>query len=278
MKKCYYRHVGEISLIIAILTLITSLVGTGQNSEVSTPPQVLSPVEGPIKEVFDLGDCPKDGAQPGAWCFNQHKTGDKGIGHLVGGGIKQADDTYAWDVNLNTPKHDSDNDKPVYAVAQGTVSQSYGGYTDGKYGNVLIEHSYQGNTWWSGYLHLTDIQVKKGQSVNENTVIGKISHVKADNNHLHFVVYTGKNSPGMLKSFDAQIASRKGNAAAVRMPTVGDKVFIATRSSVAVYMQVQGEITDIGNGLICLKATKGSDDSIYDICVGTDTIASITRV
>ncbi len=63
-----------------------------------------------------------------------------------------------------------------------------------------------------------------------------------------------------------------------RTPEVGDQVFIATSSSIPVYMQVQGEITDIGDGLICLKATKNTDNTLYDICIGIGSIVSLTWV
>ena len=185
------------------------------------PPQVLSPVEGPIVEVSDLSACPADGVLPATWCFNQHQSD----GHLLPG-ICGADDKYAWDINLNTPTHDSDNGKPVYAVATGIVSQTYGGgclNTVGTYGQVLIEHSYQGSTWWSGYLHLANIQVTRGQNVATGTIIGYISHVSPDSipNHLHFVVYTGQNSQNNLKSFDTQITPRLGRAPTDQIDQIG---------------------------------------------------------
>ena len=124
----------------------------------------------------------------------------------------KADDTYAWDANLNTPQSDADSGKTVYAIAPGIVCQTYGGKMNaddmGSYGQVLIEHSNQGTKWWSGYLHLANIQVTKGQAVSADTILGDVSQVGADNNHLHFAVYTGENSEGKLKSFDTQIVPR----------------------------------------------------------------------
>ncbi len=169
------------------------------------PSQVLSPVTGDLELIGPSGSCSNT-----KWCFNQHQTG----GHIPDGGICQAEDTYAWDANLNTPTWDSDQGEPVYAVAQGVICQTYGGCKNaddlGSYGQVLIEHSYEGNTWWSGYLHLDNIQVTRGQSVTENTIIGYVSDTGADNNHLHFVVYTDENIRSRLKSFDAQIQPRSG--------------------------------------------------------------------
>ena len=171
-----------------------------------TPTMILSPVVGDLEIVNSIEQCSDT-----KWCFNQHKIcSTEGIGHCPGGGICQADDTYAWDANLNTPIHDSDNGKPVYAVEEGIVSQTYGGCINagGSYGQLLIEHTYQGNSWWSGYLHLKDIRVIPGQSVDENTPIGYISNTGTDNNHLHFVVYKGQNSKAGLISFDAEITPR----------------------------------------------------------------------
>ena len=210
---------NKIILVILILSMIT-LIFSGcdggnlvtppipDNGEISevTPTMILSPVVRDLEIVNSIEQCSDT-----KWCFNQHKicfTG--GVGHCPGGGICKADDTYAWDVNLNTPNFDSDNGKPVYAVEEGIVSQTYGGCINagGSYGQLLIEHKYQGNSWWSGYLHLKDIQVIPGQSIDEDTLIGYISNTGTDNNHLHFVVYKGQNSQAGLISFNAEITSR----------------------------------------------------------------------
>lgn len=206
-------------ILVFALIMFALMVQEGAMGSIH-PSQVLSPVIGDIEQIGPDGEC--SGTK---WCFNQHQTYDSsnGIGHTVGGGICGiskvektdrenycADDSYAWDANLYGFGQDGDANQPVYAVDAGVVCDTYGGASGGSYGQVLIEHSHQGNKWWSGYLHLENIQVSKGQSVTTDTIIGNISNkgVPDRNNHLHFVVYTGENVPGKLRSFDAQIVPR----------------------------------------------------------------------
>lgn len=66
---------------------------------------------------------------------------------------------------------------PVYAVANGIVVSTINGYSDSKSYNcggkrVFIEHKVNGVTYTSGYLHLRQINVKVGQTVTKDTVIG----------------------------------------------------------------------------------------------------------
>ena len=214
-----------------------------QPIEYTIPSHVLSPVIGTIGFTnCCASECPKETRIFNKWEFCQHKTGFKDtkfgvtawLGHLLGGGIGYADDSFAWDVNLNyDTKRDADNGIPVYAVAPGTVALRFGQvlpnsriidnngyricpqnieYTNannagtGEYGQVLIDHS----GWYSGYLHMNPIFVSPGQKVTENTIIGKISHkgVPDGNNHLHFVVYNGENTACGLKSFNVEIIPR----------------------------------------------------------------------
>lgn len=167
---------------------------------------VLSPVAGDLGVVTDGTSCPPLAAA-GKWCFNQHQ----GPSH-TGNGVGGADDRYAWDANLNSPLFDSDAGRPVYAVAAGVVAATYGDRLNadprGSEGQVLIEHTASGSTWWSGYLHLGHIRVRPGQAVSPGTWIGRVSDVGATNHHLHFVVYDGQNSYGGLVSADATIQAR----------------------------------------------------------------------
>jgi hypothetical protein len=175
----------------------------GVCQQINYPTSVLSPVQGSFEVVNTLSYCTNS-----KWCFNQHMTG----GHVVNGGICKADDSYAWDANLNYPSYDSDKGKPVYAVDSGVVADSFGSCTNsgGSYGQILIEHNYNGVKWWSGYLHLGNIQVVKGQSVTKDTILGYVSNtgVADGNNHLHFVVYKGTNTNSGLVSFNANIITR----------------------------------------------------------------------
>ena len=90
MVKAHY-----LTILIFLMMIGLAPIAMGQQE---LPPSVLSPVVGPLEVVSTIGDCAGT-----KWCFNQHQTYDKatGFGHIKGGGISSADDTYAWDVNLN---------------------------------------------------------------------------------------------------------------------------------------------------------------------------------
>jgi hypothetical protein len=184
------------------------------------PSEVLSPILGDLETVSSLEEC-----HDTKWCFNQHGSCDGGIGHCVGGGVCQADDTYAWDANLNTPTPDSDAGMPVHAVAEGFVAETYAECTngdDGSSGQLLIRHDLGGIIWWSGYLHMSNILVTPGTHVYANSLLGYISDKGATNKHLHFVVYTGENTRGSLVSFDARIVPRLGSTSLIAAAAAGD--------------------------------------------------------
>lgn len=79
---------------------------------------------------------------------------------------------------------------PIYAVAAGTVVEA--GMVDGT-GTVTIEHSINGTTWYSSYLHMYEdgIYVKKGDTVEAGKLIAGVGSTGYSTGpHLHFEIRT----------------------------------------------------------------------------------------
>lgn len=169
----------------------------------ATPSSVLSPVVGQLEVKLYNESCSSPATK---WCFHQHETG----AHTSSGGVGSSNDVKAWDANLNYPNVNTDYGMSVYATAPGTVVATYAGSTNagGTSGQVLIQHSHNGNKWWSGYLHLGSIAVSVGDNVTISTQLGTVSSTGTGNAHLHFVLYAGSNSSGNLVSFNATITER----------------------------------------------------------------------
>lgn len=76
---------------------------------------------------------------------------------------------------------------PVYAAEKGIVEKT--GYFNG-YGNlIVIKH---GNDLATYYAHLSEILVKRGQSINKGTFIGRVGSTgRSTGPHLHFEVRKG---------------------------------------------------------------------------------------
>lgn len=165
------------------------------------PTSVLSPVIGSLRVTTS-----NQGTPDGKWEFNQHGTGF----HTPTGGISLSNDRYAWDVNLYTPTSgNADAGKTVFAVADGQVVSYIGTSPGGGPGAVLIAHPNASNpVWFSGFLHMTNVRVSVNEFVTPTTVIGEIGRVGANNDHLHFVVYSGQNTRGNLQSFNVAITER----------------------------------------------------------------------
>jgi WD40 repeat protein len=138
------------------------------------------------------------------WTFCQHQ----GAGHELGGGVADADDTLAWDINLIG---DADANRRVFPLAPGRVVR-YGEVCLPclSEGALLIEHQDStGMIWWSGYLHMTGIPAfLEGEEVSRSTVLGFIGDTHATNNHLHLTVYQGQNTPGGLVARNAVFGER----------------------------------------------------------------------
>lgn len=200
---------------------------------------VLSPVIGELEQTA-APVCCQPPKRNGVWQFWQRG----GFGHGPGGGVHRADDTFAWDANLQLPGNpDADRGQDVYAVYPGLVvgfrATINGPPSSGKSGEILIQHETDGVVWYSGYLHMGPVLVVIGDQVNTNTVVGRISNV-SDNypnmdNHLHFAVYLGENRRAGLYSVDAQLEVRHptpppvlSNIAANPTPPVESQPFTFT--------------------------------------------------
>ncbi|MGR3177165.1 MAG: peptidoglycan DD-metalloendopeptidase family protein, partial [Candidatus Anammoxibacter sp.] len=152
------------------------------NNGLDLPLEVMAPVEG----LFHI-DTGTQTLPPDDWSFWQNKTGSSTAGGVIG----NANDASAWNINL---ENDADAGKIVCSVAVGIVAETYAGCENGggELGQVLIDH----DGWWSGYIHLGDISVKPGDSVDEKTQLGVISNTGTETNHLVFMVYAGNNLDG----------------------------------------------------------------------------------
>ena len=170
------------------------------------PTSVLSPVIGPLRVTTS-----NQGIADGKWEFNQHQTGN----HTATGGISLSNDTYAWDANLYTSTNsNADAGKAVFATAAGQVVSYVGTPPGSGPGAVLIAHpSAASPVWFSGYLHLTNVQVTLNQVVDSTTLIGEVGRTGTTNHHLHFVVYSGTNTRGNLRSFNTVINERSSTTA-----------------------------------------------------------------
>ena len=213
------------------------------------------------------------------WSFWQHKSG----GHVSRGGINHANDTYAWDVNLNSPYSDYDAGKPVFAIESGTISTS-SGWAGSSYGQLLINHTTGTDKWSSGYLHMKNITKKSGR-INKGDIVGYISNVSPAgvSNHLHFVIYNGYDAgtssvnvnfsgktskaptpqatPSLYKPTNSSIVS-KNNVNFSWYPSSGAtnyRIIISSRSDFSGFTDANGSSICTST---CFTATTGSATSL----------------
>ncbi len=97
----------------------------------------------------------------------------------------------------------------IYSTAPGTVVQTTGGCsaTGGYLGNncnygagnyVVVKHNYGGKQYFSIYMHLSSINVKKGQSVTTSTKIGNMGlSGNTSGPHLHFELFEDTDKDGL---------------------------------------------------------------------------------
>ncbi len=81
---------------------------------------------------------------------------------------------------------------PIYAANSGNVVDvSGGGYNGGRGSYIIIDHN---NGYKTEYLHLSQINVTKGQAIEKGQVIGKMGNTgRSTGPHLHFaVIYDGR--------------------------------------------------------------------------------------
>jgi len=109
-------------------------------------------------------------------------------GHDVYGAYQYS----AIDINL---AGDADNGQNVYAIEKGVIT-FYDSYALIKHSKPLtLKNGTIINEWYTMYGHIAkNTKISNGASVNKGEIIGTVSHVGADNNHLHFVIFRNWNN------------------------------------------------------------------------------------
>lgn len=169
--------------------LVQFLAGTGPTAACySSPPTTIwAPVFGSFRV---LGASAGSNITDREWSFWQHRSGY----HRAGGGISGANDTYAWDANVNTGTTGSNRD-----VGMEFFGMGYG--TALAWGTRATDLLVDACGWHFGYLHGSTLFVRPGDYVTPRTALGRIGRTGTDNDHLHFVVYSGPRT--RLVSYDA---------------------------------------------------------------------------
>lgn len=232
------------------------------------PTSVLSPVIGPLRVTTT-----NQGTNDGKWEFNQHGTGY----HTPTGGVSLTNDTKAWDVNLYTPTSgNADAGKAVFATASGQVVSFVGTAPGAGPGAVLIAHPNAASpTWYSGYLHMTNVRVTVGAMVDQSTLLGDIGRTGANNDHLHFAVYSGANTRGNLRSFDVQISER--SPAGPNQPSISGINPSTVNQGNNPTITISGANFD-ASSMLEVKAPNGQSFQILPASVSAAGSAAITNI
>ncbi|MBI4999308.1 M23 family metallopeptidase [Candidatus Gottesmanbacteria bacterium] len=90
---------------------------------------------------------------------------------------------YHWGIDLT-----ADEGEAIFPIARGKILET--GTSSWGYGNyILVDHQ---NGQRSLYAHLSKQEVKPGDEVGKETIIGRIGHTGwATGNHLHLEIYSG---------------------------------------------------------------------------------------
>ena len=144
------------------------------------------------------------------------------------------------DLGWNSSKYNNDQNYNVYANCKGEVVEIQTGIPNSpgatgtrSWGNyVLIKHP---NGMYSRYAHLKEVKVSKGQTVDENTIVGIMGNTGNSNGtHLHFEVATGYSSatridptPYLTKAiYEEPVQPVQPSKPVEEEFKVGDKVYV----------------------------------------------------
>lgn len=169
--------------------------GLWNGSEVETATGIANYVESASRRFRELSEEISTGATPSNVIFPVNGTDWDDVPgshlHTETGGIGDADDRYAMDLN----RPDGDDGETVYAIADGFVERNWG-WGGTNYGQLLLKHfNPDGSVYYSGYLHMeniTSLKSTQGAYVVAGTQIGIVSNVSKTPglpNHLHFAIY-----------------------------------------------------------------------------------------